>query len=77
MNSSIYMLIEEYDEKTNYNPVVLDGEVVSGPEEFILVRSKIATVHVGIKRNSEGLFIGRKRRNPILDSRIFADYQVP
>jgi hypothetical protein len=43
---------------------------------FIFVRSKIATVHVVIKTNSEGLYIGRKHRNPILDSRIFADYQV-
>ena len=28
--NSMYM-IEEDDEKTNYNSVVLDGEVVSGP----------------------------------------------
>jgi hypothetical protein len=51
---------------------------VSGPEPLLNAqvylahgdRFEIAKV-IGRKRNSDGLFIGRKHSNPILDSRVF------
>ncbi len=57
---------------------------VSGPDEFQAAeiylphmdRNEIAKV-LGRKRDRGGLFIGRKQKNPILDSRIFTVLAFP
>jgi hypothetical protein len=56
----------------------LANDLTAGPDSFIGAeiylphgdRNEIAKV-MGRKRNSDGLFIGRPHRNPILDSRVF------
>ena len=60
---------EEEEEKDDreYGPDEMHGAEVYLPHGD---RTEIAKV-IGRKRNSEGLFVGRKNRNPILDSRIF------
>jgi hypothetical protein len=66
----------EPNNNTATEPPALD--VVAGPDELVGAelylphgdRTAIAKV-LGRKRDADGLFIGRKHSNPILDSRIF------
>ena len=68
----------DMDDEEAHDDKIQNAAVISVPEEFINAKiylphgdqNEIARV-LGQKRNSDGLYIGRKHDNPILDSQIF------
>ena len=72
------MYSNDMDDEEAHDDKIQNAAVISVPEEFINAKiylphgdqNEIARV-LGQKRNSDGLYIGRKHDNPILDSQIF------